>query len=49
MFDAVKASMSGRSRSAAVTYLVIVSPAAATYLVIVPLAAVDSGSVLPDL
>ena len=38
MFDAVKTSMSGRSRSAA-----------ATYLVIVPLAAVDSDSVLPDL
>ena len=38
MFDAVMTSMSGRSRSAA-----------ATYLVIVPLAAEDSGSVLPDL
>ena len=38
MFDAVKTSMSGRSRSAA-----------ATYLVIVPLAAEDSGSVLHDL
>ena len=38
MFDAVKTSMSGRSRSVA-----------AIYLVIVPLAAEDSGSVLPDL
>ena len=38
LFDAVKTSMSGLSRSAA-----------ATYHVIVPLAAVNSGSALPDL
>ena len=49
MFDAVKTSMSGRSKSSAVTYLVIVPLAAATYPVIVPLAAVDSDSALPDL
>ena len=49
MFDAVKTSMSGRSKSSAVTYLVIVPLAAATYPAIVPLATANSGSALPDL